>query len=282
MIVDILEWIKDEDLSKEELEILLKKKEIEYQRKFKTCINFDKNGYAWSLNATDKQREANKQQLNSIRGKALDACRVSLIIYNVVSKEKFTVNSIKEAESYIEQKHIYKNIKDKVYLPYNNYVAFLPEEYDPTKILITSCQMNASITRIYNLYNLATGETFSFPSKMQFSIFLTGSRNDKLYDKYSTFIDNNFYTAVRITTLDEFWNTPFVYHRTARSIKTCTLKDYYNALKNYTTNIALAKVLKCERRLVSIIFEEKSLEDRVKEIEETAGHLSNLFKIGKP
>ena len=54
------------------------------------------------------------------------------------------------------------------------------------------------------------------------------------------------------------------------------------ALLNYKTDIELSNILGCERRLIPVLFKNKSLVDRVNEIIETAGHLTNLFKIGKP
>ena len=244
------------------------------KKKFKYCINFDRNGYAWKLNATEEQKEANRKQLDSIRDKAVEVCKTPLVIYNVKTKEKIEVDSLQEAETYIEQKHIYRNIKDKVYLPYNNYVAFIPEEYNPTLILNTSCESNASISGVYKLYNLKTGEILSFPSKSQFSIYLTGKRNDKLYDKYTTFIDNNFLTAMEITSIEDFWNAPFVYNRNSRSMKVCILKNYYDALLNYKTDVELSKILGCERRLIPILLKNKSLSDRIKELEDAAGHFN--------
>ena len=272
MVVGILEWVNLEDPI--QLDFLLRKKEIEYQKKFKYCINFDRNGYAWKLNATEEQKEANRKQLDSIRDKAIEACKIPLVIYNIKTKEKIEVDSLQEAETYIEQKHIYRNIKDKVYLPYNNYVAFIPEEYNPTLILNTSCESNASISGVYKLYNLKTGEILSFPSKSQFSIHLTGKRNDKLYDKYTAFIDDNFLTAMEITSIEDFWNAPFVYNRNSRSMKVCILKNYYDALLNYKTDVELSKVLGCERRLIPILLKNKSLQDRIKELEDTAGHFN--------
>lgn len=272
MIVDVLEWVNSDDIH--QLDFLLRKKEVEYQKKFEHCINFDKNGYAWKLNATEEQKEANRKQLDSIREASMNACKTPLVIYNIETKEKIEVDSLQEAENYIEQKHIYRNIKDKVYLPYNNYVAFLPEEYNPALILNTSCTSNASISGVYKLYNLKTGETLSFPSKSQFAMYLTGKRNDKLYDRYTTFIDDNFLTAMQITSIEDFWNASFVYNRNSRSIKTCILKDYYQALLNYKTDIELSNILGCERRLIPVLFKNKSLEDRVNEITETAGHFN--------
>lgn len=272
MIVDVLEWVNFDDMH--QLDFLLKKKEIEYQKKFKHCINFDRNGYAWTLNATEEQKEANRKQLDSIREAAINVCKTPLVIYNIKTKEKIEVDSLQEAENYIEQKHIYRNIKDKVYLPYNNYVAFLPEEYNPTLILNTSCTSNASISEVYKLYNLKTGEILSFPSKSQFAIYLTGKRNNKLYDKYTTFIDDNFLTAIPITSIEDFWNTPFVYNRNSRSIKTCILKNYYQALLNYKTDTELSDILGCERRLIPVLFKNKPLVDRINEIVKTAGHFN--------
>lgn len=274
-VVDVLKYSNfDESLTKEEKIRILKEDEKYFQEHYNGCISMDKNTYAWNINATEEQKEANRKQLDSIREKAIEACKTPLVIYNIETKEKIEVDSLQEAENYIEQKHIYRNIRDKVYLPYNNYVAFLPEDYNPTLILNTSCTSNAGISEVYKLYNLKTGEILSFPSKVQFSLYLTGKRNDKLYDRYTTFIDDNFLTAMKITSIEEFWNAPFVYNRNSRSMKVCILKKYYNALINYKTNIELSEVLRCERRLIPVLLKNKSLLDRVKEIEETAGHFT--------
>lgn len=273
--IDILKYSNfEETLSKSEKIKILKEDEKFFQEQYGKCVSMDKNTYAWNLNATEEQKEANRKQLDSIREAAMSACKTPLVIYNIKTKEKIEVDSLQEAENYIEQKHIYRNIKDKVYLPYNNYVAFLPEEYNPTLILNTSCTSNASISEVYKLYNLKTGEILSFPSKSQFAMCLTGKRNDKLYDKYTTFIDDNFLTAMQITSIEDFWNAPFVYNRNSRSIKTCILKDYYQALLNYKTDIELSNILGCERRLIPVLFKNKSLADRINEIIETAGHFN--------
>ena len=90
----------------------------------------------------------------------------------------------------MEEKHIYRNIKDHVYLPYKGtYVAFEENCFDVSKILQTKCSNNASISGTYVLYDLIDESKIQFPSKTQFSLYFSNSRNDKLYDKYCTFID---------------------------------------------------------------------------------------------
>lgn len=174
---------------------------------------------------------------------------------------------------------MYRNIKDKVYLPYNGtYIAFLPEDFNCNKILNTKCYSKASCSGIYKLYDLETGEIVNFPSKTQFSLYFSNSRNDKLYDKYLNFIDENFLTAKKIKTLQDFLNSDIVIYRNKKTIKTCNIRIYLNALKNYSTNINLGKIINVSRRTVARMLNNKSINTRLKELENTIGHLSNLFK----
>lgn len=265
IVVDILEWVSPSE-NKKELNILLKNKEAYWQSKYPTMINFDRNGYAWLANASKEQKEANKKQLDSIRGKAMEAWKTPILIYNTESKESFIVDSLTEAEKYVEQKHIYRNIKDKVYLPYNNYVCFIPEEFDETKVLITNCKFNASIKSVYYLYDLINNKTYQFPSKVQASLFFGGKRNAKLYDRYSTFIDNNFITAIKIESEEQLWNTDFVFSRNKASIKTIKLSEYYNALKTFTNKTNFGKLLNVNKEVVSNMLAEKSITERIQEI----------------
>lgn len=281
LIVDVLEWIQEED--KVVLDSILKSKEKQYQQKYPNCINYDKNGYAWTVNSTEEQKLKNKQCLDNIRSKAIEAWQKPLIIYNIKTRQKTKVESLTEACKYVEEKHIYRNIRDHVYLPYKGtYVAFEEESFDPSLILQTTCNERASISGVYVLYDLKNNEQLCFPSKTQFSLYFSKSRNDKLYDKYCSFIDEQFRTAINIQSLEDFWNSDFVFYRTTRSIKTCNMKTYYNALKNFTNNVTFAKDISWDRHLVSNYIEQKPIEVRIKEIEETAGHLSNSLKIGNP
>lgn len=266
IVVEVIEWIPNTE-NKKELDFILKQKESYWQKQCPTMINFDRNGHAWITNATEEQKEANKKQLDSIRNKAIESCKTPILLYNIESKESFIVDSLKEAEKYVEQKHIYRNIKDKVYLPYNNFVCFIPEEFDESKILITACKTNASISNICYLYDLMNNKTYSFPSKSQASLFFGKGVNIKLYDRYSTFIDNNFITAIKIESIEQLWNTDFVFSRNKASIKTIKLSHYYNALKQYTNKTEFRKLLNVNKEVVSNMLKEKSIADRIQEID---------------
>lgn len=266
IVVEVIEWISNTE-NKKELDLILRQRESYWQQQYPTMINFDRNGLAWITNATEEQKEANKKQLDSIRDKALEAWRTPILLYNIESKESFIVDSLKEAEKYVEQKHIYRNIKDKVYLPYKNFVCFIPEEFDESKILITTCKTNASISNICYLYDLMNNKTYSFPSKSQASLFFGGGVNPKLYDRYSTFIDNNFITAIKIESVEQLWDTDFVFSRNKASIKTTKLSHYYNALKQYINKTELRKLLNVNKEVVSNMLEKKSVADRIQEIE---------------
>lgn len=284
-IVDILKYSNfDDTLTKEDKIKILRKDEEYYQKLYsKNCISLDKNEVAWSNNASDYQIEQNKKQLDSIRGAAIKACQVNLIIYDIETDRKIEVDSISEAKKYIEQKHLYRNIHDKVYLPYKGrYVAFIPEEFDINKILKTNCSENAVCSTVCSLYNLKTGEINNFTSKTQFSLYFSNSRNDKLYDKYCTFIDDNFLTAKQICSINDFWNSDIVFWKTSRSMNTCNLHDYFNALNTYTTNIEFAKKLGINRHTVTEMLKYKSIKVRLLEINSILGHLPNLFKNWKP
>lgn len=266
--VDIIKYSNfEETLTKEDKIRKLKEDEKYYQEQSNNpCISMDKNCYGWNTNASKEQKEANKKQLDSIRGKAMEAWKTPILIYNTESKESFIVDSLTEAEKYVEQKHIYRNIKDKVYLPYNNYVCFIPEEFDETKVLITNCKFNASIKSVYYLYDLINNKTYQFPSKVQASLFFGGKRNAKLYDRYSTFIDNNFITAIKIESEEQLWNTDFVFSRNKASIKTIKLSEYYNALKTFTNKTNFGKLLNVNKEVVSNMLAEKSITERIQEI----------------
>lgn len=266
MSIDVLEYV-EVPISRKDSDMLLKNREAYWQSQYSTMINFDRNGYAWLTNATEEQKEANKKQLDSIRNKAIEVCKTPILIYNIESKEHFIVESLIEAEKYVEQKHVYRNIKDKVYLPYNSYVCFIPEEFDESKILITTCKSKASIREIYYLYDLINNKTYQFPSKVQASLFFGGKRNAKLYDRYSTFVDNNFITTIKIKSEEHLWNTDFVFSRNKASIKTMKLSNYYKILQTFTNKTEFGKLLNVNREVVSNMLEEKSITSRIQEID---------------
>lgn len=266
IVVEIIEWIQNTK-DRKELDFILKQRESYWQQQYPTMINFDRNGYAWITNATEEQKKTNKEQLDLIRSKAIEACKTPILLYNIESKKSFIVDSLKEAEKYVEQKHIYRNIKDKVYLPYNNFVCFIPEEFEESKVLITTHKVKASVSSVCYLYDLMNNKTYSFPSKGQASLFFGGGINIKLYDKYSTFIDNNFITAIKIESIEQLWDTNFVFSRNKASIKTAKLLYYYNILKQYTNKTEFGKSLNVNKEVVSNMLKEKSIANRIQEID---------------
>lgn len=279
--VDVLEYSNfDNSLSKEEKIKRLKVSEENYQKLYgKRCISMDSNKHIWENLTSESKKESNKKQLDTIRKSAIEVCSTKIVIYDLETKTLIKLNSIEEGKKYIESKHIRRNIRDKVYLPYNGrYVAFLPDEFDINKILITHCKSRASISGVYKLYNLNTGEIINFSSKTQFSLYFSNSKNDKLYDKYLTFIDENFLTAKDIKSMSDFWNSDLVIQRSNRSIKVCNVKTYLNALKSYKTNIEFSEKMGIDRHTVTKMLSEKSISTRLKELEFTIGHLPNLFK----
>lgn len=57
------------------------------------------------------------------------------------------------------------------------------------------------------------------------------------------------------------------------------MKVYYEALKTFKNNSDFAKKVGINRKLVPNVFEQKSIKDRIDEIEVTVGHLTRL-KLG--
>lgn len=279
--VDILKYSNfDKFLSKEQKIKELKKDEEYYQKLYgNRCISMDVNKYVWNNLTSNDKKETNKKQLDLIRQSAIDTCSIKLIIYDLETKTSINVKSIKEGTKYIESKHIRRNIRDKIYLPYNGrYVAFLPEEFDISKILITNCKSRANTSGMYKLYNLKTGEIITFSSKTQFSLYFSNCRNDKLYDKYLTFIDENFLTAKKINSMNDFWASDLIIQRNSKTIKVCNINVYLNALQSYKTNIEFSKKIGVNRHTVTKMLSEKSISTRLEELESAAGHLPNLFK----
>lgn len=284
--VKVLMYCEFDNLSKDEQICELHRLEKEFQEKCpndKCCISMDKNEIAWNNTATLEQKQANLEQLNNIREKAVQACQKPIDIYNVKTEELIHLNSVTEAEQYIEQKHLYRNIRDKEYILYKNtYVAFLPGEFDVNKINISNSGTYTRFIQECKLYNLRTGKVLIFPNKCQFSQYFHESHDTSRYTRYTTRITADFLTAASIKSMEDFWNLDFEIRATARTITTCNMRVYYNALKSYKTNTKFAQDVGINRHTVAKLFLDKSVTDRLSEIDDIAGHLPNLFKNWKP
>lgn len=216
-------WIIEYTKFSDELE--LKKLEHKYQEECSNCISLDSN----EIFHVERNEEWKKKQgefLGSFRESNLEKWRKPIIIYDIEENKTIEFSQLMDACSLIEQKHIYKNIKEKILLPYKHrYVAFLKEEYNP-KLLknIIKCSKKSHRTTFkgdYVLYNLITGEEQHFGSKRQFSLAFSNSVNDALYDYYNNnnLIDHYFRCTKYPKNKEDFLNYlinpgPTLYKRT--------------------------------------------------------------------
>lgn len=271
-IIEVLEYCKS--ASKEEL----REKEVFYQKQAgDNCLNFDKNKYSWNRNVTELQKKENAEQLNSIRQKAMEACSVEILVYNIKTKEKIFCKTLKEACSYVEEKHLYNNVKHKKFTPYKGFVCFLPEEFDESKICY-NCKSNVNKVTVFTkeciLYDLLNNVEIKFPNENQFSLYFSNSENWKLFKEYSKSIDPLFRTAMNLSNVDEFLNSD--YKLRFNSHKKVKVKDYIDAIFNYRTNIELSKKLNTNRHTIKFFLKDKSIDDRIKEINKVMARLKSI------
>ena len=132
------------------------------------------------------------------------------------------------------------------------------------------------------MYNLISGEIRAFKSKTLFSLFFSESHNTGLYDKYLNYIDNSFYTAKNINTLEELLETDFIYRNSNNYKLKCKLGVYLQALKSFTTNSDFAKKLGINRHLVPLLLSEKSIQDRIIEIDKICSHFKTPLNGESP
>lgn len=227
MIVEVLEYIERTFNSKQ----VLRELEKQYQEQYKDyCINFDKNTIAWNNNSTPEQKLKNKLQLDSIRSLSMEVWKRPFVIYNTKTGELFNVDSLLEATKYVNERHIYKNIKKDFYIPFNSFVCFEPNNVDLSKIYYTYFEVGTPIKRLVSLYNILTKEQFNFAGVTDAGIFLGLDRHR--VDWYSKHIGINYYTTKLITNLEELYNTDicFYRHRTRRVI--IKFKDAYDVFVN--------------------------------------------------
>lgn len=126
-----------------------------------------------------------------------------------MDKQFYKFDSVKEATSLIESKHIQKNIDDNILIPYKaRYVAFRTETFDESmleNILYTKSEIGIARGE-YNLYNLKDFSRKTFGSKVQFSLHFSESKNDLLYDLFDNKIDHDLYSTKLPTSAEEFLN----------------------------------------------------------------------------
>lgn len=256
-IVDILEFPETTD------KIILKTKEREYQLKHPTCISLDSNEI-FVVERDDEWKEKQKKQLDNIRNQAIENCRVSIIIYDIVNKTHIKYNQLTEADKIVEQKHIYKNIKDKILIPYKSrYVAFLEEDFTEENIgkIITVSESSSFsyIKNLCDLYNLIDNTESHYSSKRQFSLAFSNSENEALYDRYNNenILDYFGRCVHKPKSKEELFNLNINLRKRLSKTK-CPFKVWYEALISSKTNKEVTEKTGINRSTLQDIFKERS------------------------
>lgn len=259
-IVSILEYIDTKD------KITLKNLEIQYQKEIKNCISMDSNEFAIK-NRSEESNISSLEALNKGREIHLEEWRIPVIVYNVTTKEHTNYKQFSDIFAFFEQKHAYKNLKEKILIPYKGLVCFYPEEFTEENInKIISAVGNTTNRGEYILYNILSGEIKYFSSKSQFAKCFKTTRHD-VYDQYVNCIDEKYFCTKKITSLEELFNMDFMISRSITHIKKCNLKLYYDALLTHKNNVKTAEKLNLNRKYIKTLFDIKSREDRIKEVE---------------
>lgn len=254
--VDILEFIDTTD------ELVLKTKEQEYQKQHPTCISLDSNEI-FVVERSEEWKLKQKEQLDSIRELGLEKWRIPIIIYDIIDKTYKRYTQLTEADKIIEQKHLYKNIKDKILIPYKNrYVAFVENEFTEEnikKIISVNGDSYCSARTLCDLYNLIENSESHYSSKRQFSLAFSSSKNDKLYDKYKNENILDFYgrCVIKPNTVEEL-NKLNINLRKRLSKTKCSFKIWYKALTTSKTNKEVTEKSGINRSTLQDIFKERS------------------------
>lgn len=255
-IVEVLEYTEFSD------ELELKILEQKYQKECPNCISLDSN----EIFVIKRDEEWCKKQgevLANYREQVLENWRIPIIVYDILEKRIIKFKQISDAFKLIEHKHLYQNIKDKIYVPYKNrYVAFLEKDFakDSIKKIINpnieDKTKYISIRNLCDLYNLITKEELHFASKKQFSLHFSNSKNDKLYDYYveNNLIDFDFNCVNLPKTKTDLFNMNIKLSRN----KFCNVKIWYNALNQCTSKVDIAKATNIERRTIASYLKERS------------------------
>ena len=281
-IVEVIEYVKMENI--QITKPVLRDLETKYQNIYrKYCINFDRHTKSWAENATEEQKMKNRKQLDNIRKLAIKVCEKPLIVFDILKRMVIHVNSISEAERYVESKHIRINIHDKRYILYRNrYVCFLPDEFDPDKIIYT-INGPSSKSNYIEIYNLYTKRYTRLSSASEAANFLFNHpKNLKSVYSYFNIIDSRYYTLKNITTLDELYSTNF---KISRSFSLdVSFKKVYELLKSgkNITRTSIFKYLGICVKKEHTIFAIKSPKQILEEFEQIIASVQNPFIIGNP
>ena len=255
----IIEYTKFDD------ELKLKKLEQKYQKECPDCISLDSNEI-FHIERDEEWKKKRGEFLGTFREENLEKWRRPIIIYDIKENKIIEFKQLIDACSLVEQKHLYRNIKEKVLVPYKHrYVAFLKEEFSEDKlknIIYSSDKIRATTVKgDYVLYNLVTKEEKHYGSKRQFSLAFSDSINDGIYKYYSenNLIDFYFRCTKYPKNKQEFLNftinpSPFLNKRVWGK-----LEDWYNALLKSKTNKDIENISSFKRGCI-----ESALSSRTK------------------
>lgn len=228
IIVEVLEYLDTTD------ELELKRIEQKWQKKFPTCISLDSNEI-FTVERTKEWKDNQKAILDAHRYKVIEMCTIPIIVYDILEKKTIEFSSVGDATSLIEHKHLQKNINKKILIPYKGrYVAFRKNEFKPEligNILNTNSSTKVQIYRgDYTLYNIFTEEVLHFGSKVQFSLYFSKSKNDKLYELFNNRITVDGWCTRLPISLTDFYENMFISIKKARS-QFCSMVEVGTLIK---------------------------------------------------
>ena len=270
-------WIIEYTKFNDELE--LKKLEQKYQKECPNCISLDSN----EIFAVKRNEEWKKKQgefLNSFREENLEKWRRPIIIYDIKDNKTIEFKQLIDACSLIEQKHLYRNIKEKILVPYKHrYVAFLKDEFTPElfkNIIYSSDDIKVTTFKgDYILYNLITGEEKHYGSKRQFSLAFSDSINDGIYKYYSenNLLDFNFRCTKFPKNKKEFLNFTINPSPTLNKRVWGKLEDWYNGLLKSNNKKDIERLTNFKRGCIDSALEARNKIEWIKIIEKVLDQL---------
>lgn len=258
-------------------ELELKTVEKQWQDKYPTCISLDSN-IIFVVDRTEEQKEKQREQLDLIRDKSIEVCKVPIVIYDLQTKELLEFDKMKDAYNIIEAKHLTKNLKGEL-IPYKGrYVGFKKDDFSEDKlkdILITTSKISV-VRGEYNLINLLDGTTLKFGSKNQFSLHFSTSPNDKMYGNYNNRIDFEW-NVTNIPTEDNLLNMNIELLKTKNKFSsTVNLGTFYKALKVGRNISHIAELCGIGRKKIGQAFQQRTKEEWIALIETAIARVKSV------
>ena len=194
----------------------------------------------------------------------------------------FEVNSLLEATKYVNERHIYRNIKDDLYVPYNGYVCFNPDNVALDKIYYTGFRDGLQIKTVAPVYDLLNHIQYNFAGITDASDFLGINRH--IIRNYKNSIRTDYFTLKLIKSKEELFNSTIRITKNERKILPINFKDLYDAFNGDVEKFGLlAKELYKKFKIhIYDLFQTKSLEQYKTELNQIIASIQNPFKIGNP